>query len=81
MSTSAWRPRFPASMPAATVHSTMTVSYTHLALDTYVELYHGGIVPLEEFAKRPVRRDDRDILVRIIIKKDGRKAVSYTHLK
>ena len=32
---------------------------------------------LEEFAKRPVRRDDRDILVRIIIKKDGRKA-AYT---
>lgn len=30
-----------------------------MALDTYVELYHGGIVPLEEFAKRPVRRDDR----------------------
>ena len=48
-----------------------------MALDTYVELYHGGIVPLEEFAKRPVRRDDRDILVRIIIKKDGRKA-AYT---
>ena len=45
--------------------------------DTYVELYHGGMVPLEEFAKRPVRRDDRDILVRIIIKKDGRKA-AYT---
>ena len=32
-----------------------------MALDTYVELYHGGIVPLAEFAKRPVRRDDRDI--------------------
>ncbi len=48
-----------------------------MALDTYVELYHGGIVPLAEFAARPVRRDDRDILVRIIIKKDGRKA-SYT---
>lgn len=48
-----------------------------MALDTYVELYHGGIMPLAEFAKRPVRRDDRDILVRIIIKKDGRKA-AYT---
>ena len=48
-----------------------------MALDTYVELYHGGMVPLEEFSKRPVRRDDRDILVRIIIKKDGRKA-AYT---
>lgn len=45
-----------------------------LALDTEVELYHGGRMPLKEFAKRPVRRDDRDILVRIIIKKDGRRA-------
>lgn len=45
-----------------------------LALDSYVELYHGGVVSLSEFAARPVRRDDRDILVRIIIKKDGRKA-------
>ena len=48
-----------------------------MALDTYVELYHGGILSLEEFASRPVRRDDRYILVRIIIKKDGRKA-AYT---
>lgn len=48
-----------------------------LALDTYVELYHGGRIPLAEFAARPVRRDDRDILVRIIIRKDGRKA-AYT---
>ena len=48
-----------------------------MALDSYVELYHGGVVPLAEFAARPVRRDDRDILVRIIIKKDGRKA-AYT---
>lgn len=48
-----------------------------MALDTYVELYRGGVVPLSEFAARPVRRDDRDILVRIIIKKDGRKA-AYT---
>lgn len=48
-----------------------------MALDTYVELYHGGIIPLAEFAERPVHRDGRDILVRIIIKKDGRKA-AYT---
>lgn len=48
-----------------------------MALDTYVELYHGGMVPLEEFAKRPVRRDDRDILVRIIIKR--RKKGSLHH--
>lgn len=45
-----------------------------LALDSYVELYHGGRIPLKEFAARPVKRDDRDILVRIIIKKDGRRA-------
>ena len=56
-----------------------------MALDTYVELHHEGVVPLAEFAARPVSRDDRDILVRIIIRKDGRKAayttpVSYTHL-
>lgn len=45
-----------------------------LSLDTYVELYQGGIVRLEDFAKMPY---DNDILVRIIIKKDGRKA-AYT---
>lgn len=45
-----------------------------LALDSYVELYHGGRIPLKEFAARPVKRDGRDILVRIIIKKDGRRA-------
>lgn len=45
-----------------------------LALDTQVELFHEGMVSLEEFARRPVRRDERDILVRIIIKKDGRRA-------
>ena len=44
-----------------------------MALDTYVELYHGGMVPLEEFSKRPVRRDDRDILVRIIVPKKNAK--------
>ena len=37
-----------------------------LALDSYVELYKGGIIPLEQFADMP---KDRDILVRIIIKK------------
>lgn len=49
-----------------------------MALDTWVELYHGGTMPLAEFAARPVRRDDKDILVRIIIKKDGRKAAYIT---
>ncbi len=37
-----------------------------LAMDTYVELYQGGIVPLEEFA---AMKKDRDILVRLIVKK------------
>ncbi len=48
-----------------------------LALDSYVELYQGGILPLKEFAERPLGRDDRDILVRVIIRKDGRRA-AYT---
>ena len=42
-----------------------------MVLDSYVELYKGGTVSLEEFAKM---KYSRDILVRIIIKKDGRKA-------
>lgn len=37
-----------------------------LAMDTYVELYKGGIVSLEEFINM---KYDRDLLVRIIIKK------------
>lgn len=40
-----------------------------LALDTTVELYKGGKIPLAEFAEAGT---DRDILVRIHIKKDGR---------
>ena len=40
-----------------------------LVLDAYVELYHGGVVALREFVKLP---KDKDILVRIILKKDGR---------
>jgi CO/xanthine dehydrogenase FAD-binding subunit len=35
-------------------------------LDSYVELYKGGIVPLKEYIKRDY---DRDILVRLIVKK------------
>lgn len=42
-----------------------------LALDTYVELYKAGMVPLSEFVNM---KRDNDILVRVIIKKDGRKA-------
>ncbi len=37
-----------------------------LAADSYVELYHGGIVPLEEFVKM---KKDRDVLVRLLVKK------------
>ena len=37
-----------------------------LAMDSFVELYQGGIVPLEEFAGM---RYDKDILVRLIVKK------------
>ena len=38
-----------------------------LALNASVELYKGGIVPLAEYAQRPY---DRDILVRLIVKKE-----------
>lgn len=37
-----------------------------LVLDTYVELYHGGVCSLAEFASR---KRDNDILVRVIVKK------------
>lgn len=37
-----------------------------LAMDTQVELYKGGIIPLETFARQ---EKDRDILVRLIVKK------------
>lgn len=37
-----------------------------LSLETFVELYQGGIVPLEQFARMEY---DRDILVRLIVKK------------
>lgn len=37
-----------------------------LAMDAYVELYQGGIMPLEQFASM---KKDRDILVRLIVKK------------
>ena len=37
-----------------------------LSMDSYAELYKGGIVPLEDFAKMP---KDNDILVRIIVRK------------
>lgn len=37
-----------------------------LALDTQVELYKGGLVPLDKFAEQ---KKDNDILVRLIVKK------------
>ena len=43
-----------------------------LALDSYVELYKGGIIPLEQFAKM---KKDKDILVRLIVKKTPCKVV------
>ena len=47
-----------------------------LALDTYVELYKGGIVSLETYKDMPY---DNDILVKILIKKDNRRASYLTH--
>ena len=47
-----------------------------LAMDTYVELYKGGILPLEEFVKM---KRDKDILVRIIVKKTGGRFAYLTH--
>ena len=38
-----------------------------MAMDCSVELYKGGIVSLREYAERPY---DRDILVRLIVKKE-----------
>ena len=47
-----------------------------LAMDSYVELFKGGIVPLKDFIDMPY---DRDILVRVIIKKDNRQVVYLSH--
>ena len=48
-----------------------------LAMDSYVELYKGGIIPLEQFAKM---KYDNDILVRLIVKKTPCKVV-YTSMR
>ena len=37
-----------------------------LAMDSYVELHKGGLVPLEEFMHMP---HDRDVVVRLVVKK------------
>lgn len=44
-----------------------------MGLDSYVELYKGGIVPLKEYAAREY---DRDVLVQLIVKKHPMK-MSY----
>lgn len=48
-----------------------------LAMDSFVELYKGGVVPLEEFANR---KHDNDILVRLIVKKTPGKFI-YTAMR
>ena len=48
-----------------------------LAMDSYVELYKGGVIPLEQFAKM---KKDNDILVRLIVKKTPCKVV-YTSMR
>lgn len=48
-----------------------------LAMDSYVELYKGGIIPLEQFAKM---KPDNDIFVRLIVNKSPCKVV-YTSMR
>ena len=48
-----------------------------LAMDCCVELYKGGIVPLEQFANM---KKDNDILVRLIVKKAPGKVI-YTAMR
>ena len=48
-----------------------------LAMDSYVELYKGGIIPLEQFARM---KKDNDILVRLIVKKSTCQVV-YTSMR
>jgi CO/xanthine dehydrogenase FAD-binding subunit len=43
-----------------------------LAMDSYVELYKGGIIPLEQFVNM---KKDNDILVRLIVRKTPCKTV------
>ncbi|MDF2546798.1 MAG: FAD-binding protein [Anaerosolibacter sp.] len=42
-----------------------------LALDTEIELYKAGRIPLDDFLKRPF---EKDVLIRIFIKKNQRRA-------
>ena len=47
-----------------------------LAFDSYVELHHEGIIPLDQFA---VNKYPNDILVRLIIKKHPQESVYLSH--
>lgn len=47
-----------------------------LALDSYVELYKGGVISMAEFA---AMQPDRDILVRVIVKKTPGRVVCLSH--
>ena len=47
-----------------------------LALDSYVELHNGGVISMEEFAKSGY---DRDIIVKIIVKKNKAITGYLTH--
>ena len=47
-----------------------------LGMDTWVELYKGGCIPLAEFARQ---KPNRDILVRLIVKKHGDTSVYLSH--
>ncbi len=47
-----------------------------LALDTQVELFNAGIIPLSEFVTMPL---DNDILVRLIVKKVPLKSAYLSH--
>ena len=49
-----------------------------LVMDSYVELYKGGIVPLADFVNMPY---DRDILVRVIVKKTGARPAKAALVK
>jgi len=48
-----------------------------MSMDAYVELYKGGVMPLEDFAKM---KYDNDILVRLIVKKTPGRFV-YTAMR
>lgn len=49
-----------------------------LVMDSYVELYKGGVISLAEYAKMPY---DNDILVRLIVKKQKDVSFSYQSVR